>query len=94
MTWRVTVRQVGHTEFDYLAEYASIGAVIYGTIAVTLDLGGWIVFYTIGEIIKIIAERKVVEDAKAVERVSSNPALLEQAVQNARTKELEVVGAK
>jgi hypothetical protein len=52
------------------------------------------VFYTIGEIIKIIAERKVVEDAKAVERVSSNPALLEQAVQNARTKELEVVGAK
>ena len=85
---------MGHAEFDELAEYASIGAVIYGMTAVTLDVGGWIMFYTIGAIIKFVDERKSDKDAKAVERVSSNPALLEQAREAARKKDPETVGAK
>ncbi len=84
MTWRITVWQVGHAEFDKLAEYASMSALVYGIIAVTLDIGGPAMFYTIGAIIKFVDERKDNKDAKAVERVSSNPALVQQVIQNAQ----------
>ena len=97
MTWWITFRQLGYVEFDTLAEYASISAVIYGVIAVTLDVGGQAMFYTIGAIIKFVDERKADKDDKAVERVSKNPALVEQVMQharNGRTKERETVGAK
>ena len=54
-------------------------------------------FYTIGAIIKFVDERKADKDEKAVERVSKNPELVEQVMQNARkgrTKERETVDAK
>ncbi|CAI8052736.1 hypothetical protein GBAR_LOCUS28858 [Geodia barretti] len=61
-----------------------MSALIYGIIAVTLDIGGQAMFYTIGAIIKFVDERKDNKDAKAVERVSSNPALVQQVIQNAQ----------
>ena len=94
VTWRITVCQSGDSEFDKLAAYASIGAVIYGMIAVTFDVGGLIVFYTIGSIIKFVGEKKANQDAKALQRVVSNPALLRKASEAAREKEPETVGAK
>ncbi len=51
-------------------------------------------FYTIGSIIKFVGEKKGNQDAKALERVVSNPALLRQAGEAAREKERETVGAK
>ena len=84
VTWLVTTYQAGHAGFDQLAAYAGIAAVIYGMLAVAVDLGGQAVFYTIAAIIKFIDEWKAEKDAKAVERVSSNPELLEQANRNAQ----------
>ena len=94
MTWLITVCRTGHAGFDKLAEYASISAVIYGTIAVTLELVGLIMFYTIGAIIKFAGDRKANQDAKALELMANNPALLERANEAARKKERETVGAK
>ena len=86
--------QTGQAEFDKLAEYASIGAIIYGMIAVTLDLGGQAVFYTIGAIIKYVGERKVDQDAKAIQRMANNPVLLQRANEAASQKEREPVSTK
>ena len=86
--------QPGQAEFDKLAEYASIGAIIYGIIAVTVELGGLAVFYTIGAIIKYVGERKVEQDAKAIQRVANNPALLQRANEAASQKEREPVSTK
>ena len=86
--------QTGQAEFDKLADYASIGAIIYGIIAVTLDLGGQAVFYTIGAIIKYVGDRKMEQDSKAIQRVANNPALLRQANETARQKESESVSTK
>ncbi len=86
--------QTGQAEFDKLAEYASIGAIIYGIIAVTLDLGGQAVFYTIGAIVKYVGGRKVDQDAEAIQRVGNNPALLRQANEVASQKEREPVSTK
>lgn len=94
MTWKITVWRTGQAEFDKLADYASIGAIIYGIIAVTLDLGVLAMFYTIGAIIKYVGERKGDQDAKAIQRVVNNPALLRRANETARQKESESVSTK
>ena len=86
VTWLVTTYQAGHAGFDQLAAYAGIAAVIYGMLAVAVDLGGQAVFYTIAAIIKFIDEWKAEKDAKAVERVSSNPELWSKPFEMLRTR--------
>lgn len=51
-------------------------------------------FYTIGAIVKFVAEWKAEKEAKAVQLVASNPELLRQAIEQAQAKEREPIGAK
>ncbi len=51
-------------------------------------------FYTIGAIVKFAAEWKAEKEAKAVQLVASNPALLQQAIEQAKANSREPAGAK
>ena len=90
-TWLVTCWRTGTAEFDELANFVSISAVIYGGLAVATDLlimgGAKVVFYGIATIIKLLDERKADKRAEAVRLVSNDNALFEQVLEQRRAKE-------
>ena len=90
-TWLVTRWRTGSADFDELANFVSISAVIYGGSAVAVDLlimgGAKTVFYGIATIIKLLDERKADKRAEAVRLVSNDNALFEQVLEQRRVKE-------
>lgn len=81
------------TEIDEFAKYASLGVLLYGMGAVAVELlttwGGKFMVYAYAEIKRFAREMREKENAKAVELVASNPALLRQANEAAREREKE-----
>jgi len=90
-TWLVTRWQTGTAHFDELANFVSISAVIYGGVAVTVEMliigGSKAVFYGIATIIKLLDERKDNKRAEAVRLVSNDNTLFEQVLEQRRAKE-------
>ena len=74
-----------------LASFASLGVLLYGIMAVAVELlatwGGKLMVYAYAEIKRFAREMREKEKAKAVELVASDPALLRQANEAAKKRE-------
>ena len=97
-TWLVTRWRTGSADFDELANFVSISAVIYGGLAVAVELlimgGARVVFYGIATIIKLLDERKADKRAEAVRLVSNDNTLFEEVLEQRRAKERDTDNAK
>ena len=93
-TWLITRWRTGSADFDELANFVSIGAIIYGCLAVSVDLlvigGARAVFYGIATIIKLLDEKRADKRAEAVRLVSNDNSLFEQVLEQRRAKEHDV----